>query len=76
MSKRTKTIAESLEDLAERGAPDGTLDNELWDACYSDAKRTHETITETVLLEQLEFLHARGYTIARLSDIIKEAKSE
>lgn len=74
------TVADRIEDLVELAGklnlPDGSFDDELEDACNTDAKLAKESIQESGLFEQLEFLYARGYEVARLEELIREMAAE
>jgi hypothetical protein len=76
MAKRKPVKQETIDDLvtyAQRvNMPDGSLDDELWDACQSAAKLAHENIKDAVLMDQIEFLHNHGYTISRIRELIDE----
>lgn len=72
----TVPVSERLEDLAEyahsRPLEDGFFDDELQDVCESEAKLAHEQICSEPLLNQLEYLYHRGYSLERLKQIITE----
>jgi hypothetical protein len=74
--KAQQPVDQQLEDLCEElqknPLPDGVLDDELHDACQSDAEQAYENIKESVLLEQITFLYERGYNIPRIREIVEE----
>ena len=81
MAKRKKKVSESysdqLADIVEKAnLPDGAFDDELWDACEAEARLQHEQITKSVLLDQLEFLYFRGYSIKRLQQLVRELEEQ
>lgn len=72
-------VSDQLEDLAAVAGEanlHGALDDELRDACDTDADLAHEQITSEGLFEQLQFLYGRGYSVPRLREIIQDLKDE
>lgn len=74
MAKRKPVKQETIDNLVtyaqKVNMPDGSLNDELRDACDSDADLAYENITEAVLMEQIEFLYDRGFTIGRIKQLI------
>lgn len=67
----SSTPLEMLEDLAEAGAPEGVLDDELEDVARAEMELMLENLKDCVLLDQLQYLYEHGYTVERLRQLLQ-----